>query len=116
MIIKGRMLKYKNFLIPSVSLLLLLMGFLIDAGASQSSTNYSIQSNVLSDGIGKMGSTNYRLISTIGQPTPPIDQADTPYSTYYDLYSGFWYTIGSAVPQPGPVKAMPWIPLLLLDN
>jgi hypothetical protein len=116
MIILIRMLKYKNFLIPSVSLLLLLMGFIVDAGASQSSTNYSIQSNVLSGGIAEMGSTNYSLMSTLGQSTPPIDQADTPYSTYYDLYSGFWYTMGVAIPQPGPVKAMPWIPLLLIGN
>ena len=116
MIILGRMLKYKNFLIPSVSLLLLLMGFLVDAGASQSSTNYIIQSNVLSGGVGKMSSTIYSLRSTLGQSTPPIDQADTPYSTYYDLYAGFWYTLGAAIPQPEPVKAMPWIPLLLLGN
>ena len=116
MIILGRMLKYKNFLIPSVSLLLLLMVSLVDAGASQSSTNYIIQSNVLSNGVGEMGSTNYSLISTLGQSTPPIDQADTPYSTYYDLYPGFWYTLGAATPQPGPLKAMPWIPLLLLGN
>ena len=116
MIILIRMLKYKNFLIPSVSLLLLLMGFIVDASASQSSTNYSIQSNVLSGGIGEMGSTNYRLMSTLGQSTPPIDQADTPYSTYYDLYSGFWYTYGIGTPQAEPLKAMPWIPLLLLGN
>jgi hypothetical protein len=116
MIILIRMLKYKTFIIPSVSLLLLLMGFIVDAGASQSSTNYSIQSNVLSGGIGEMNSSNYSLMSTLGQSTPPIDQADTPYSTYYDLYSGFWYTMGVAIPQPGPVKAMPWIPLLLLGN
>jgi len=116
MFILIRMLKNKYLLIPSVSLLLLLMGLIVDAAASQSSTNYSIQSNVLSDGIGEMGSTNYRLMSTLGQSTPPIDQADTPYSTYYDLYSGFWYTMGVAIPQPGPVKAMPWIPLLLLGN
>ena len=92
------------------------MGFLVDAGASQSSTNYIIQNNVLSDGIAEMGSANYSLISTFGQSTPLTDQTDTPYSTYYDLYSGFWYAIGTATPQPGPVKAMPWIPLLLLDN
>jgi hypothetical protein len=116
MIILIGMLKNKNLLILSVSLLLLLMGFIVDAGASQSSTNYSIQSNVLSGGIGEMGSTNYSLWSTLGQSTPPIDQADTPYSTYYDLYSGFWYTIGVAIPQAGPVTAMPWIPLLLLGN
>ena len=116
MIILIRILKNKSLLILCVGIPLLLTGMITDSGASQSSANYIIQSHVLSCGIDEMGSTNYGLRSTLGQPTPPIDQADTPYSTNYDLYSGFWYTVGTSILQPGPVQAMPWIPLLLLDN
>ena len=116
MIILGKMLKYKNFLILSVCYLVLFMGFSTDADASQSSTNYIIQSNVISNGIGEMASTNYSLRSTIGQSTPLIDQTDAPYSINYDLYSGFWYTFGVDIPQAEPLKAMPWIPLLLLGD
>jgi hypothetical protein len=40
-----------------------------------------------------MASANYGLNGTLGQPSPLIDPADPPYSTSFDLLTGFWYTL-----------------------
>ncbi len=62
-------------------------------GATMQSSSYTITADVVSGGGGVLSSPTYRLKSTIGQPTPLMDQAAPPYSTSYDLYPGFWYTI-----------------------
>ena len=40
-----------------------------------------------------MSSPSFHMSGTVGQPSPLMDQADPPYSTNYDLYPGFWYTL-----------------------
>jgi hypothetical protein len=59
------------------------------ASAEMSSTSYRITSSVISGGGSVMSATNYRLVSTLGQPTPPGNSS----STNYNLNSGFWYTV-----------------------
>ena len=81
-------------------------------GGSQSSQTFTIRSSVLSGVGGSMGSTNYDLLSTTGQSTPLMNQDELPFSMSWDLYPGFWYTVGKEFAR---VKAMPWLLLLLED-
>jgi len=53
------------------------------------STNYSIDTDVLSGGGSECSSTSYFLMSTLGQPTA-IGPAS---SANYLNYAGFWYTL-----------------------
>ena len=69
-----------------------------EAFGGMESDSYAITTAVVSGGGGSMASDNYQLQSTIGQPSPLLDQAAPPYSDVYDLYPGFWYTI-----ETGPV-------------
>jgi hypothetical protein len=39
-----------------------------------------------------MASTNFQLNSTLGQPSPLMEQGMDPYSDNYNLLPGFWYT------------------------
>lgn len=70
----------------------------LPAVAQMSSTSYRIPTTVMSAGGGPMGSANFQLNGTLGQPSPLIDPLDPPWSTHYDLLSGFWYTTGNALP------------------
>jgi hypothetical protein len=67
------------------------------ANAQMQSEHYRITTSVMSGGGGPMdsGSGTYRLNGTMGQPSPLMDAADPPYSLNYDLYPGFWYTLGA---------------------
>ena len=83
------------------------------AGAQMSSTNYNIPTSVLSGGGMPMESSNYDVTSTLTQPSPPRKDSDPSESPNYVLYPGFWYTIDALEEKK---KAMPWVPLLLLDD
>jgi hypothetical protein len=63
------------------------------AFAGMQSENYSIPTSVFSGGGIPTASTNYQADSTLAQPSPIMDSTNPPYSTHYDLYPGFWYTI-----------------------
>jgi hypothetical protein len=65
------------------------------AAAGMSSDNYRISTTVMSGGGGPMGSANFQANGTTGQASPLIDPLDPPYSTSYDLLTGFWYTTGA---------------------
>ena len=60
-----------------------------------SSTNYRITTTVMSDGGTPMASANYQMNSTLGQPSPLMEQGMDPYSDNYGLLPGFWYTVGA---------------------
>jgi len=62
------------------------------------SENYSITTSVISGGGVPMASDNYQINPTLGQSSPLMDPADPPYSTSYDLYPGFWYTLEVIIP------------------
>ena len=64
-----------------------------EAFGGMESDSYAITTAVVSGGGGVMTSGSYQLQATIGQSSPLLDQADPPYSTTYDLYPGFWYTM-----------------------
>ena len=78
---------------------ILALGFiLVFAGGAlceMSSENYSIHTSVMSGGGTPMESTRYQTNPTLGQPSPVMNSADPPYSTNYDLYPGFWYTVAA---------------------
>lgn len=76
--------------------------------AQMQSEHYRISTSVMSGGGGSMnsGSETYQYNGTMGQPSPLMDAADPPYSSSYDLYPGFWYTLGTGCawdiePEPG---------------
>jgi hypothetical protein len=76
----------------------------VSAGiAGMSNANYQITTTVMSGGGGPMVSAGYQLNGTQGQPSPLMDPADPPYSTNYDLYPGFLYTL---VTSPLPTMAV----------
>jgi hypothetical protein len=78
--------------------LLLVIVILSDrVDAQMQSEHYRITTSVMSGGGGPMisGSGTYQLNGTMGQPSPLMDAADPPYSSNYDLYPGFWYTLGA---------------------
>jgi hypothetical protein len=95
------MKKLKSCLIPLIITGLVVCLVLVLAPAAfcgMQSSSYAITTTVVSGGGGAMTSSSYNLQATIGQPTPLLDQADPPYSTTYDLYPGFWYTLSATSP------------------
>jgi len=82
----------------SVLAQIILLCFVWTAFAGMQSDNYRIPTSVFSGGGAPIGSTNYQTNSTLGQPSPLMDPSDPPWSTNYNLESGFWYTVkGTAV-------------------
>jgi hypothetical protein len=86
-----------------------LMGMAVTVKAQMSSANYQITTTVVSGGGGPMASASFQTNGTVGQPSPLIDPADPPWSTSYDLLTGFWYTLDAGLddcrwdiePEPG---------------
>lgn len=72
------------------------------------SDRYCIPSAILSGGGQLVTSQSYQTETTIGQPSPLIEQRLL--SEHYALYPGFWHTMGAMYGGP-----MPWL-LLLLDD
>jgi hypothetical protein len=77
----------------TICTLAFILCFALSSHAEMGSENYRIPTSVLSGGGAPMTSGSYQTNSTLGQPSPLIDPADPPYSTNYDLYPGFWYTV-----------------------
>ena len=73
--------------------------FAVDAVAEMGSKNYRITTSVMSGGGAPMGSASYETDSTLGQPSPLMDPSDPPWSTSYELFPGFWYTLETGVPE-----------------
>ena len=63
--------------------------------AEMVSDNYRIRSSVHSAGGVPVGSTNYQINGTVGQPSPLMDPVEPPLSNTYDLYPGYWYVIAA---------------------
>lgn len=57
--------------------------------ADMSSANYRITSTVMCSGGAAMSSTNFALVSTLGQSSPP----GTITSDNFSIDTGFWYTL-----------------------
>ncbi len=76
-----------------IFILIAFFGFATPIFAEMVSPNYRIATSVLSGGGTRMNSISYQGSATIGQPSPLMDTQDPPFSDFYDLYPGFWYTI-----------------------
>ncbi len=59
------------------------------ANAEMSSSSFRIPTSVMSSGSNTMSSTNFHVVSTLGQPTV----LGKGLSTNYSSYPGFWYTL-----------------------
>ncbi len=68
--------------------------------AGMTSENYSISTSVLSGGGAPMTSDRYQTSGTLGQSSPLMDPGDSPYSSSYELFPAFWYTVEAAFPLP----------------
>ena len=84
-------MKFKYFVMVLAVTLVFVAG---KTAAEMASTNYRINSTVMSGGGGPMGSTNFQMNNTLGQPSPLMEQGMDPYSDNYGLLPGFWYTLG----------------------
>ena len=82
---------------------ILALGFiLVFAGVAlcdMSSANFSIPTSVVSGGGAPMTSINFQTDSTLGQSSPLMDPDNPPWSTSYELFPGFWYTLETGVPE-----------------
>ena len=84
----------------------------IAANAKMQSNTYRIPTSVLSGGGAPMSSPIYKTNFVLAQPSPLMDTQDPPFSDNYDLYPGYWYTIGYWE-VPKRAKTLPLILLLL---
>jgi len=80
------MANLKVFLLVPVSLVCLIVSVV---NAEMSNANYRITSSVISGGGSVMSSTNYHLMSTIGQSSSIGNSS----STNHHIDAGFWYTM-----------------------
>lgn len=78
-------------LIGMVVLIIAMSGVPLIHASGQSSTDYSIPSDVLSGGGGTSSSTDYTISYSIGQPAVIGPSA----ATDYDVHAGFWARIPS---------------------
>jgi hypothetical protein len=76
-----------------ILIIVFLLGPPIVCFAGMESESYRITTSTLSGGGGAMGSANYQMNSTLGQPSPLMDSADPPWSESYWLFPGLWYTV-----------------------
>ncbi len=76
-------------------LILLHIVFLRGVGGTTGSAgdNYAIPTYVFPGGGAAMGSANFSATGTLGQSSTLMDPPDPPYSSDYQLYPGFWYTV-----------------------
>ena len=87
------------------SIIIILLVLLIPTGLiyAQASPNYILKSTVISSGGDYSNSTNYGLISTIGQPSAiGISSSDN-----YVNHAGFWYSLR--------LNRMLFLPLILRE-
>ena len=84
-----------RYLFSIIAMVYLFEVLVLPVAADMSSTNYRITPTVMSGGGAPMGSVNFQMNSTLGQPSPLMEQGMDPYSDNYGLLPGFWYTIGA---------------------
>jgi hypothetical protein len=72
--------------------IVLIAALAVPTFAEMGSENYGITESVFSNGGEPMVSDNYAADSTLGQPSPLMEDVQ-PVSTNYALYPGFWYPV-----------------------
>lgn len=83
----------KNERLNILLILAIVIGFPTSVSAWAESENYLITTSVQSSGGAFMNSENFKINSTIGQPSPLSIGQEIPNSENYDNYPGFWYTV-----------------------
>jgi hypothetical protein len=84
------------------------LAFALDASGEMQRSNYRIAASVLSSGGDAIGSASYQMTATIGQSSAIGFSSKRNYITY----AGFWQPDKLEIKR----RAMPWIPLLLLED
>ncbi len=97
----------KNQILCPVSILVLVLILSLKAFAGMGSSNYQLTTSVISGGGAILQSGNYRVKSTLGQPSPLMAGVQNPSSINYDLYSGFWYAAGKNWAPDTPLLLLP---------
>ena len=75
----------------------LFLGLAKPVFAGMQSANFRIPTSHFPGGGAAMGSADFKMQSSAGQSSPLMDAANPPYSSSYDLYSGFWYTLNAGM-------------------
>ena len=97
----------RNIRLTSIPVLIITLVLVGASVAAMSSSSYSLKKSVLSGGGTAMGSANYQMTATLGQPSP----IGICYSSNYINCPGFWSASRLEIKR----MAMPWIQLLLFD-
>lgn len=79
----------KKIILLIIFISVLLPISVLPAIADMKSSNYKIQTSVVSSGGNDMGSGNFDTLSTLGQSSPVKSMA----SDHFSLKSGFWQTM-----------------------
>ncbi len=69
--------------------------------AGMQSANFKIPTSHFSGGGAFTGSANFKMQSSAGQSSPLMDADDPPWSSSYDLYPGYWYTLNAGLADCG---------------
>jgi hypothetical protein len=96
--VRGRIIKeitMRNKLFFNLIAIVFIISFTVPTLANMGSENYSIVESVFSNGGGPTVSDNYAIDSTLGQPSPLMENIQ-PISPNYGLYPGFWYPVEEA--------------------
>jgi hypothetical protein len=78
-----------------------ILGFALSANAQMTNDNYAITTSVISGGGAPMASGldgPYKMNATLGQPSPLETNPPSQSAFSYELYPGFWYTLGAGLP------------------
>jgi hypothetical protein len=84
--------------LKTMFVLTFISAFALTATAQMQSNHDRITTSVLSGAGAPRSSGSFQTHATLGQPSPLMDPSDPPYSTNYDNYPGFWYTVGASPP------------------
>ncbi len=94
--------------IAFLALLIVLFFCPMSHAGGSASESYAIPTFVISGGGSSFGSSNFRVSGTLGQSSPLMDTGDPPYSDNYDLYPGYWYTLGAGVMVCDDLESFSW--------
>jgi hypothetical protein len=83
----------KKKMLCAICILLFISGFVCVTFAGMGSQSLRITASVISGGGSVISSDNYKMRSTLGQPSPLMHTDTPPSSENFSLYLGFCYTI-----------------------
>ena len=75
----------------------LFLGLVNPAFSGMQSANFRIPTSHFPGGGASMGSADFKMQSSSGQSSPLLDATNPPYSSSYELYPGYWYTLSAGM-------------------